>query len=503
MKKTFADYQSPELFSSIRAFGTTSEMWENCLMKYADSPAIVYDGQTHTFSELEADAAILRTALLGAGLKAGDRVSVFAPNSYEFVKAFLAVSTSGMTAAVIPAQLDEMSLFGVTMKFSAKAILYAPVLEGKLNIAKAKGIPCISTDAAAEKGSPINKNVKPEDGCAIMFTGGTTGKSKGALLSNRAVMQGTANGCYGLEVVYGQRYLLAIPLSHVFGLIRNLLTSLYTGSALFICKDNKDLFRDIAMFRPTMLVVVPALAEMALALSRRFGKNMLGEDMKYIICGAAAVAPYLVTEYEKMGIHLCPGYGLTETANLVSGNPDFLAKPDSVGLLYPNQEVKIVDGELWLKGANLMDGYVGDPEENAAAFEDGWFKTGDLVRFDDEGFLYITGRKKELIILDNGENISPAEVEAFFNKIELVQDSQIFEAVDENGKHYLSLEVVPRMTEIAKLGAEKPMEVLMAELVKVNQSLPAYERAQKIVIRETDFVRTPSMKIIRYKLEKN
>ena len=502
MKKTFADYQTPELFASIRPFATASEMWKSCLAKYADRPAVVFDGQTHSFSELEADASILRTALLDAGLKAGDRVSVFAPNSYDFVKAFLAVATSGMTAAVIPAQLDEMSLFGVTMKFSAKAILYSPALEGKLNIAKAKGIPCISADATAEKGTPIHQDVKPEDGCAIMFTGGTTGKSKGALLSNRAVMEGTANGCYGVDAVYGERYLLAIPLSHVFGLIRNLLTSLYTGSTLMICKDNKDLFRDIAVFRPTILVVVPALAEMALALSRRFGKNMLGEDMKYIICGAAAVAPYLIGEYEKFGIHLCPGYGLTETANLVSGNPEPLRKPESVGILYPHQEAKIVDGELWLKGLNLMDCYVGEPEENAAAFEDGWFKTGDLVRFDDEGFLYITGRKKELIILDNGENISPAEVEAFFNKIELVQDSQIFEAVDENGKHYLALEVVPRMTEIAKLGVEKPMDLLMAELVKVNQSLPAYERAQKITIRETDFARTPSMQIIRYKLGK-
>ena len=386
MIKTFAEYQTPEVFSSIRPFGTASEMWKSCVAKYAEKDAIVFDGQTYTFAQLEADAAILRTVLANAGLKAGDRVSLFAPNSYEFVKAFLAIVTSGMTAAVIPAQLDEMSLFGVTMKFSAKAILYAPVMEGKLNIAKAKGISCIASDATAEKGSPIFDGVKPEDGCAIMFTGGTTGKSKGALLSNRAVMQGTANGCYGIEAVYGERYMLALPLSHVFGLIRNLLTSLYTGSTLFICKDNKDLFRDIAMFRPTIFVMVPALAEMALNLSRRCGKTMLGEDMKYIICGAAAVAPYLIAEYDKLGIHLCPGYGLTESANLVSGNPEPMRKPESVGLLYPHQEYKIVDGELWLKGLNLMDGYVGEPEENAVAYEDGWFKTGDMVRFDDEGF---------------------------------------------------------------------------------------------------------------------
>ena len=111
------------------------------------------------------------------------------------------------------------------------------------------------------------------------------------------------------------------------------------------------MFRDIAMFRPTIMVVVPALAEMALNLSKKFGKNMLGDSLKTIICGAAAVPPYLIREYKNVfDIDILPGYGLTESANLVSGNPENLNKPESVGLLYPNQQVKVVDGELRLKG---------------------------------------------------------------------------------------------------------------------------------------------------------
>jgi long-chain acyl-CoA synthetase len=370
-------------------------------------------------------------------------------------------------------------------------------MEGKLNIAKAKNVPCIS---AAESGAALPAEpCDPEDGCVIMFTGGTTGKSKGALLSHRAVLQGTVNGCYGVQEVFRQRYLLVLPLSHVFGLIRNLMSSLYTGSALYICRNNKDMFRDIAIFRPTCLVVVPALAEMALTLSKKFNKNMLGEDMKYIICGAAAVPAYLVEEYAKLGIELFPGYGLTETANLVSGNPENRAKPTSVGIMYPNQEYRIVNGELQLKGDNLMSGYVGDDEENANAYEDGWFKTGDLARVDEDGFLYIVGRLKEVIVLPSGENISPAELEEKFNALPTVQCSQVFEDVTENGKHILALEVVPRLTETAKLQVEDVKGYLVEQLKKVNESLLPYQRVSRIVVRETDFERTPAMKIKRYK----
>ena len=237
-------------------------------------------------------------------------------------------------------------------------------------------------------------------------------------------------------------------------------------------------------------------AEMALTLSKKFGRNMLGEDMKYIICGAAAVAPYLIEEYRKLGITLFPGYGLTESANLVSGNPECAEKPESVGIPYPHQELRIENGELWLKGRNIMQGYIAEPEE--ASFEDGWFRTGDLVRLDEDGFLYITGRIKEVIVLPSGENISPAELEAKFNELTFVQDSQVFEDLTENGAHILALEIVPRATELAALG-ENPNEAMLEKLHEVNAALPSYARVSRIVIRDSDFARTPSMKIVRYR----
>jgi long-chain acyl-CoA synthetase len=255
------------------------------------------------------------------------------------------------------------------------------------------------------------------------------------------------------------------------------------------------MFRDIAVFKPTILVLVPALAEMALNLSRQFGRNMLGEDMKTIICGAAPVAPYLVKEYDKLGIALLPGYGLTESANLVSGNPEALRKPESVGLIYGGMDYKVVDGELWLKGVNMMDGYA-TAEDNATAYEDGYFKTGDLVRIDDEGFLYITGRIKEIIVLSNGENVSPAELEVKFYSLDVVQDCLVYD-INENGKEQLVLEVLPRMSSVKAMGIEDIYSYLKDEVAKINETLPTFERINKIIIRDTDFIRTPAMKIAR------
>ncbi len=492
-RENFRKYTDPETFEKIVSYGTVGEMWKDCAEKYADLIAIEDDGRKITYKQLEEDASYLRP-LLGEG----KRAAILCPNSYEFAVAYIAAVTSGNAAVILPPQLPADAVYGCCMKLGANELIYHPALEEKLATVKAAApnLPLINVMSKADSAAGITES-NPSDPCAVMFTGGTTGRSKGALLSHRAVMEGTINGCYGYKDVFNQRYLLVLPLSHVFGLIRNLMTALYTGSTLYICRNNKDMFRDIAMFRPTVLVLVPALAEMALMLSFKFGKNMLGPDLKYIICGAAAVSPYLIKEYYKMGVLLLAGYGLTESANLVSGNPDSIGKPESVGIPYPNQTLRIVDGELWLKGDNMMDGYVNEPEESKAAYEDGWFRTGDLVKIDDDGFLYITGRSKEIIVLSNGENVSPAEVEAHFNAPAFIQDSQVFEDVLPNGSHILALEVVPRMPELRGIEGDVK-EYITAELEKINKELPPYQRVSRIEVRDSDFERTPSMKIVRY-----
>ena len=485
-------------FGRIKHFDSMAQMWEERSAEFADLTAIVDDGKEYTFRQLAQDVAKYRTVLTDSGVKKGDTVALLIPNSYDFVKAYLAAVTLGCTAAVLPAFLDAAAVFGCCMMFRPSALISTAATAAQTALAceKLPDLKALDTAQTSDTETPAAQ-VEGKDGCTIILTGGTTGRPKGALLSNTAVLYGCVNSCYGVPNAFEQRYLLCLPLSHVFGLIRNLLASLYSGSTLMICRNNKDMFRDAAMFKPTIMVLVPALAEMAMTLSKKFSRNMFGDSLKTIICGAASVPPYLVEEYDKLGVTLYPGYGLTESANLVSGNPEPLKKPGSVGLMFPEQEYKVVDGELWLKGKNMMDGYVA--VDNSEAYEDGWFKTGDLVRFDEDGFLYITGRIKEVIVLPSGENVSPAELEAQFNTLDLIQDSQVFEDVDESGKHFLSLEVVPRATEVAKLGAVDANAVITAELEKINAALPPFERVNKITVRTSDFERTPAMKIVRYK----
>ena len=493
-KSVFRKYTTEETWNKIVDYDSVAQMWQACMKNYADKTAII-DGEAYTYLDIDKKVEKVRAYLKESGIKKGDYVGVFMPNGIDFVIAFLGITTLGAVAVLLPPHLDATSVFGCSLKYSLKGLMYYSAFSDKLDLIKQKNPTVIVMDqtVSSDNACPL-ANVDGKDACAVIFTGGTTGKNKGALLSNQALMRGVKNGCYGTKDVFGLRYLLILPLTHVFGLIRNLMTSLYTGSILYICKNNKDMFRDIAIFKPTIMVMVPALAEMALNLSKQFSKNMLGDDLTTIICGAATVNPYLVKEYEKLGITLLAGYGLTESANLVSGNPESLKKPESVGYFYDGIDYKIVNGELWLKGINIMNEYVNEPEENKLVFEDGWFKTGDLVRVDEEGMLYIVGRSKEVIVLPSGENVSPQEIECKVNELDIVQDSLVYMEDD-----VLKLEVYPRDVVLRKVDRADKVAYLKEKISEVNEQLPSFMRFVEIKVRETDFERSPSMKILRSK----
>lgn len=488
----FRKYTDAETYEKIVDYRNMADMWSNCVSKYCDDIAIT-DGQPFSFKKLDSLVSSYRGVLVDNGICKGSNVGILLQNGVDFVKAFLAITTYGCTAVLLPPHLNQMAVFGCSMKFALKAVVTNDSFTENCSLLAQKNPGCKILSSDSSSSTIVEcEDVSSDSPCAVLFTGGTTGQSKGALLSHGALLRGAKNGCYGYQQVFGHRYFLVLPLTHVFGLVRNLLTSLYTGSNLWICHNNKDMFKEIAVFKPTLLVLVPALAEMALNLSKQFGRNMLGSDVKYIICGAATVAPYLVKEYEKFNISLFPGYGLTESANLVSGNPEAFRKPESVGFIYSGMQAKIVDGELYLKGVNMMNSYVGDPEENARAYDDGWFRTGDLAKVDDEGFLFITGRTKEIIVLPTGENISPAELETQFNALECVQDSLVFE---ENGS--LAVEILPRMVVLKALGVENVGEYVTSQVQSVNKAFPSFQQVSKVIIRDKDFARSPSMKILR------
>ncbi len=489
----FTAFSDPDIARYIHEEdASVGAMWERVSSQFAALPAISDLDKTYSYGEMDADVAKLRGALAAAGVKKGSFVGVLIPNSYHTVKAFLAAVSLGAVAVMIPPHLDGAVVKGMSMGYRFAALIYSDTSAEKVQPA-GEVTKLVHADAEAE---PVPAaDCAKKDPCVVLFTGGTTGKSKGALLSHGNMLRGTINGCYGVGKLDGQRFIHVLPLTHVFGLVFNMLNPLYTGSCVRIVRNPKEMFRDMAVFKPTKMILVPALAEMAINLSKqmKLGANLFGGCLTTLIVGSCAVPQHLFKEYADIGVTLLQGYGLTETANLVSANPRNDYKTNSIGYPYPGQSLRIVNGELWVKGDHIMMGYVGAEEENKAAFEDGWFKTGDLVRIDEEGLLYIVGRIKELIVLSSGEKVSPAEVEAVFCGPDYVNDTMIYLDHTETGREILVLEVAIRP------GFTVDEEKVKADMNAINTTLPGYQRVSKIIVRTEDFPRSASMKKIRGK----
>lgn len=496
MKKNyFESMLPPEELAQVHYIPTISEFTDWIAEKWSGLPALSDLTRTITYAQMSSDIARKRTVLNNLGLAKGDRVAIMDNTTPELVEAFLAVTSAGYTAIILPVQLPTPAIQGSLKKFGAKAILYGEAFKEKIGDVNAKTVPITEQSDVESPAAKVDK----DDPAAIFFTGGTTGAPKGAVLPHRAIMRGSFNGVYSPGHQLGcQTYACVLPLSHIFGLIRSTMSALYTGSKWVALPTIKDTIAKFPVIRPTCLVAVPGICEILLGLTKMYGVGFLGGRLKYIISGAATVPPKLIKEFDGLGISLFEGYGLTESANLTTGSIDVVEKPTSVGVVYPGQELKTVDGELWIRGDNVFLGYWGDPEKTAEALTpDGWLKTGDLVEFDDEGFMYIVGRIKNLIILPNGENVSPESIEEPFYKCDKLRDCLVKEDKDADGKSVIAIEILPRLDEFKDTPWEEVEKYFRDLVAQVNSSLPSTHRVTKITVRKEDFKRTGSLKVSR------
>lgn len=320
-------------------------------------------------------------------------------NGYWFEVAALAIMAGGNVVVPIPINADAEAFKSYAKQFDLKLILYEDKFADKILDLKIKNVQITKIFDIKAKTRKIIENINPDQPACILLTGGTTGRPKGVVLSHKALLCGMKNGCFGLDNVFFETYYCLIPLTHSFGFVRNMLCSFFTGSLIYYNTDKLLIFNELPKIRPTVLILVPALAELFLKLMLSKSKDIVGDRLKTIICGSANVPAYLTNEYAKFGIKFCPGYDLTEFANIVTGNPIAKEKPTSVGLLFPKQKAKIVDGELWLKGDNMFNCYYNDRDKTTEAMsKDGWFKTGDLAEFNKDNYIYINGRIKDTIV---------------------------------------------------------------------------------------------------------
>ncbi len=491
----FQNMLAKEDFERIPYLPTMGQFVNWFTKEYADLPALSDTVNTITYKELGSRVARRRAFIEGLGLPKGSHIAVFDRNSQDAIELYLAITSAGYVVMMFPSMLPEMAVIGSCMKFDIAAIFvreeFMP-LTGKL-----QGVKVLPAASIAEAEAPV-ADIDPDSTAAIFFTGGTTGQPKGAVLSHRALMRGNYNAIFKPGKVIGvHRYIALLPLSHVFGAIAGTCGCFYTGNLLFTAEDMKATIGKLPAIKPTLLVIVPGICDILSGLVKMYGPQFLGGELRMIISGAANVPPRLVDIFTKLGVEFCFGYGLTETANLTSANANAVEKPTSIGRIYPGQETKVVDGELWVKGDNVFSGYYKDPEKTAEALtEDGWLRTGDLVSFDEEGFLYITGRIKNLIILSNGENVSPESLEEPFYADPGVRDAMVKE--DElNGNTVIAIEILPFMPAFDGKPWEE-VEAYMNQLVaKVNATLPSTHQIRKVTVRTEDFKRTGSMKVAR------
>ena len=333
----------------------------------------------------------------------------------------------------------------------------------------------------------------------IMFTSGTTGKSKGVMLTHRNL----ANNATCLDMKFPPRSVLltVLPIHHAYCLTMDILKGLACGSIICINDSLIRMVKNIKLFQPTIILMVPLMLEtMAKKLEdvaslppEVVKKEVFGEQLQFICSGGAYMPPAMIDLFGKYGIQILQGYGMTECAPVISTTVSWNVRVGSVGQLVPNCEAKTVDEELWVRGSSVMQGYYQMPKETEETLVDGWLRTGDLGYVDEEGFVYLTGRKKNLIITKNGENVSPEELENKIGEQRLVQEVLVRES-----EGVIEAEIFPDLEYAEKKGITDMQKELQDIIDAYNQGAPAYKKVYRLKVRDTEFPKTPSKKIKRY-----
>lgn len=473
---------SPEDLEKLPLYYTFCELLENCREKYSECPAISDMVNTITYGELYDRISCRRKFLYEQGFQKGDIIAVLAPNGMDAMELYMAIPTAGCTVIMLPSApnaLNADAIRKIVQKFDIRGLFVHPDYSDITESAGTKVFDIKATSSEKGEMASVNK----DDNAVICFSvSGDPANPYGAMLSHGAIMRAAHNGLFIPGHPFNQRTIAILPLSHVFGAIRGLLTCIYTGALVYACEDMSNIVFDIPKMKPTILTLVPGLAETVLSVARIKGKEFL-EGIETIICGGAYVQPKLIKMAEQSGVTLFAGYGMTEASNIVSGNVDSKTVPDSIGQVYPGTEVRIVDGEIQVKGDVVMKGYYNDPEHTKEVFtEDGWLKTGDLGEIDDNGYIHFLGLRKNLLILPNGENISPDELESYFGRLEGIKDCLVKED-SLRGRPLIAIEVLPDMEFYNGIDNTEIEADLKAKVKAANDGLPSYKAVTKTIVK--------------------
>lgn len=514
---------------------------------YPDKAAFVFakgkNAISKTYADIYEDMCTLGTWLHAMNFHE-KHIAIIGENSYEWLVAFFAITCGGNVAVPIDKELPENEMAGLLKKADVEVIFYSksyrePIINALEILNKEVNAYCMSDMAeyielgkeqiALGKISFLDYEIDRKKLCCIMFTSGTSGNCKGVMLSHENIAEDINNSCK-LFVLRGNT-IAVLPFHHAFGLVVAVFMVLNYGYTIYINTSLKTVQKDLQIAKPQTMFLVPLFVEtfhkQIWMSAKKEGKEKMlkrmikisdcllkfgidvrkrvfdsvrqafGGGIEYIICGGAPLATQYVKEFRSFGIEILNGYGTTECSPCAAVNRNYYHKDGTVGVVVPDIEVKIsVSGEVLVKGSIVMQGYYNDDDSTNEVFNGGWYKTGDLGYLDDEGFLTLTGRCKNLIILSNGENVSPEELEADFLKYDEVQEVLVYE---ENG--VIIAEIYPDEDYLEKTGCKIKQEHFDKICKVINSKRPLYKQVGKVRLRDFEFEKNTSKKILRYKRE--
>ncbi len=521
---------------------------------YGGKPAVTwYDrgGAAHTksYSDLMRDAAGIARALDESGL-CGKHAAIVSENSYEWLCAFFAIVSTGGVAVLVDTEQSAGRLCAAIRLADAEMIIasdtIAPLIRScaleaglpLLCVGECEGIESLfefAGDSPASDGEALSIlngfHPKGENTAVIAFTSGTSGQPKPVMLSQSGLARNASESI--AMVKPSERVFSSLPFYHTYGLTCGALCILFSGAELGINGDVKRVVRDLTQFNPQIMMAVPLMVEMlhkrlmlavekagarkrvdralawfdrlyALGIRRPVPKLLAMKEaqlgcLRLIVCGGAHLSRAAAAHMEALGVTVLEGYGITECSPLVSVNRLCDRKPFSVGKPLPSYRVRVEEGEIYISGPSLMRGYYKDEAATAAVMAGEWFRTGDMGEVDENGFLTITGRKKNLIVLKNGKKIAPEEIEGYLKGTPLVKEVSAHSAPAGDSADDVKLAVTVYPDEEAARGmtAYEVLEVIQREVDAVNSRLPTYKQIQMVSLRTQEFEKTASQKIKR------
>ncbi len=517
------------------------------------------------FKQVKKNMDELGTALIELGLK-DKRIAVIGENRYEWAISYLAVINGVGVVVPLDKQLPENEILNCLHRSEAKCIIYSSKLKEKIDSIKNQTDASILIDMDIEEDENgvyslkkllgrgrelldqgnkeyLNAEIDSHKMAELLFTSGTTSESKAVMLSHRNICFNIENQCKMLEIVPEDIFLSVLPIHHAYECTCGFLTPLYRGACVAYCEGLRHIAENMKEAHVSVILSVPVMFEMIygklwegirkqgkeklvkrmikitnfldklhIHIKRKVFKQIhdqLGGNVKVLIAGAAAINPEVAQGFRDLGILAVQGYGLSECAPIAALNRDVDYKDDAAGLPLVNTEIKIVDpndegvGEIATKGEHVMLGYYKNEEATKEAIQDGWLHTGDLGYIDSDGFVHITGRKKNVIITKNGKNVYPEEIEKLLSDSPFIKESLVYgkrngDNITITAQILLDKDYIEQ-TYGKSITDEKIKKLVWEDVKRINQKLVIYKHIKAIEIREKEFEKTTTLKIKRYK----